>query len=83
MSDTNEVWTKIESAVKGQIAVIILDDIDKVLIKNRNEVYSLIYNFARNPNICLIGIINKCDIPWLITNARDQCGKQSNGYCIT
>jgi len=42
VSDTNEVLTKIENAVKGQIAVIILDEIDKMLIKNRNEVYSLI-----------------------------------------
>jgi Cdc6-like AAA superfamily ATPase len=42
VSDTNEEWTKIENAVKGQIAVIILDEIDKMLIKNRNEVYGLI-----------------------------------------
>jgi len=35
--NTNEVWTKIENAVKGQIAIIILDEIDKMLIKNRNE----------------------------------------------
>jgi len=42
VSDTNEVLTKIENAIKGQVAVIILDEIDKMLIKNRNEVYSLI-----------------------------------------
>ena len=70
--NTNEVWTKIENAVKGQIAIIILDEIDKMLIKNRNEVYSLIYKFTRDPNICLIGITNKYDIPRLITDARDQ-----------
>jgi hypothetical protein len=39
VSDTNEEWTKIENAVKSQIAVIILDEIDKMLIKNRNEVH--------------------------------------------
>jgi len=52
--------------VKGQIAIIILDEIDKMLIKNRNEVYSLIYKFTRDPNICLIGITNKYDIPRLM-----------------
>jgi len=43
-----------------------------MLIKNRNEVYSLIYKFARDPNICLIGITKECDILRLITDARDQ-----------
>jgi len=70
--NTNEVWTKIENAVKGQIAIIILDEIDKMLIKNRNEGDSLVYKFTRDPNICLIGITNKYDIPRLITDARDQ-----------
>ena len=56
MSDTYEVWTKIENAVKGQIAVNILDEIDKMLIKNRNEVYSLIYKFTQNQSICLIAL---------------------------
>jgi archaeal cell division control protein 6 len=72
LTNTNEVWTKIEDTVKGQIAIIVLDEIDKMLIKNRNEVYSLIYKFTRDPNICLIGITNKYDIPRLITDARDQ-----------
>ena len=43
-----------------------------MLIENRNEVYSLIYKFTRDPNICLIGITNNYDIPRLITDARDQ-----------
>lgn len=60
--NTNEYWTKIEERVKGNIGLIILDEIDKMLIKNRNEVYSLIYKFTRDPNICLIGITNDYDI---------------------
>jgi len=70
--NTNEYWTRIEERVKGGIAIIILDEIDKMLIKNRNEVYSLIYKFTRDSNICLIGITNKYDIRQLITDARDQ-----------
>jgi Cdc6-like AAA superfamily ATPase len=46
--------------------------IDKVLVENGNEVYSLICKFTREPNISLIGITNKYDIPWLITDAKDQ-----------
>ena len=69
--NTNEYWTKIEERVKGNIAIIILDEIDKMLIKNSKDVYSLIYKFTRNPNICLIGITNKYDTPALITDARD------------
>jgi cell division control protein 6 len=70
--NTNEYWTKIEERVKGNIGLIILDEIDKMLIKNRNEVYSLIYKFTRDPNICLIGITNDYDIRQKITDARDQ-----------
>ena len=70
--NTNEYWTKIEQKVKGHIAIIILDEIDKMLIKNRKDEYSLIYKFTRDPNICLIGITNKYDFPSLITDARDQ-----------
>ena len=70
--NTNEYWTKIEEKVKGNIAIIILDEIDKMLIKNRKDEYSLIYKFTRDPNICLIGITNKYDFPTLITDARDQ-----------
>jgi cell division control protein 6 len=64
--------TKIEERVKGSIAVIILDEIDKMLIKNRKEVYSLIYKFTRDPSICLIGVTNNYDISTLITDARYQ-----------
>jgi archaeal cell division control protein 6 len=63
---------KIEERVKGNVAIIILDEIDKMLVKNRKDEYSLIYKFTRDPNICLIGIIKKYDIPALITDARDQ-----------
>jgi cell division control protein 6 len=70
--NTNKYWTKIEQRVKGNIAIIILDEIDKMLIKNRTDEYSLIYKFTRDPNICLIGITNKYDFPSLITDARDQ-----------
>jgi archaeal cell division control protein 6 len=69
---SHEYWTKIEERVKGNIAIIIVDEIDKMLVKNRKDEYSLIYKFTRDPNICLIGIIKKYDIPALITDARDQ-----------
>ena len=69
--NTNEYWTRIEERVKGNIAIIILDEIDKMLIKNSKDVYSLIYKFTRDPNICLIGITNNYDTPALITDARD------------
>ncbi len=70
--NTNEYWTKIEERVKDSIAIIVLDEIDKMLIKNRKEEYSLIYKFTRDPHICLIGITNDYDIHTLITDARDQ-----------
>jgi cell division control protein 6 len=70
--NTNEYWTKIEERVKGSIAIIILDEIDKMFFKNQKEVYSLIYRFSRDPNICLIGVTNNYDIPTLITDARDR-----------
>jgi archaeal cell division control protein 6 len=70
--NTNEYWTKIEERVKDSIAVIILDEIDKMLIKNRKEVYDLIYKFTRDPHVCLIGITNNYDIDTLITDARDR-----------
>jgi cell division control protein 6 len=70
--NTNEYWTKIEKRVKDNIAVIILDEIDKMFIKNRREIYDLIYKFTRDPHICLIGITNNYDIDTLITDARDR-----------
>jgi cell division control protein 6 len=69
---SHEYWTKIEERVKGNVAIIILDEIDKMLVKNRKDEYSLIYKFTRDPNICLIGIIKKYDISALITDARNQ-----------
>jgi Cdc6-like AAA superfamily ATPase len=52
--NTNEYWTKIEERVKGNIAIIILDEIDKMLVKNRKDEYSLIYKFTRDPNTSII-----------------------------
>ena len=51
----SEVWTKIENTVKGQIAIIILHQIDKMLIKNITNGATIQLRLSANPNtlICL------------------------------
>ena len=51
---------------------IILDEIDKMLIKNRKNDFSLLYKFSREMDACVIGVTNNLLFEQMIRDDRDR-----------
>ena len=50
----------------------ILDEIDKMLIKNRKNDFSLLYKFSREMDACVIGVTNNLLFEQMIRDDRDR-----------
>lgn len=62
----NNVLSRFREFLDGRVAVIVLDEIDKMLIHSSD----LLYYLSRWPNTCVIGISNKFTVRSLIDDAR-------------
>jgi len=69
---TNEYWKRVQKAADGRTVCIILDEIDKMLIKNRKNDFSLLYKFSREMDACVIGVTNNLLFEQMIRDDRDR-----------
>lgn len=69
---TNEYWKRVQKAADGHTVLVILDEIDKMLIKNRKNDFSLLYKFSREMDACVIGVTNNLLFEQLIRDQRDR-----------
>ena len=69
---TSEYWRRVQEAVGERTVCIVLDEIDKMLIKNRKNDFSLLYKFSREMNACVIGVTNNLLFEQMIRDERDR-----------
>jgi len=58
---------KIREKIQGKKAIIVLDEVDKMLAKDSDR---LLYHLSREPDICTITISNKLTVMSMITDPR-------------
>jgi cell division control protein 6 len=68
---TSEYWKRLQKAAGDRTVCIVLDEIDKMLIKNRKNDFSLLYKFSREMNACVIGVTNNLLFEQMIRDDRD------------
>jgi Cdc6-like AAA superfamily ATPase len=65
-------WERVQKAAYGRTVCIILDEIDKMLIKNRKNDFLLLYKFSREMDARISGAINNLLFEQMIPDERDR-----------